>query len=340
MIKFKTASIEKKYRRVGTLSIVAVLFLILVGGIVRSTGSGMGCPDWPTCFGLLVPPTSVEEIPAQFFVDHPEYSSQEFNVYQTWTEYINRLVGALIGLFVLATAALSLVYFKKDRRIPLLSIAVVLLTGFQAWLGKVVVDKNLEGQYVTFHMLLAMVILAMLIVAVHLSKTWTRDKAPSFSIPGWVNWLGAGVVLVTLVQTLIGTQVREEVDMIAESLSFQARETYVDLLGTSFSIHKVFWFVVVAGMIVWVRTLFKHMGDNRVVKLLSAAMMIGVALEVLFGILLANFALPPVLQPAHLLIGSLIFAAQFALFIYVVRIERMGAPSDLALSGIQRNTVA
>lgn len=340
MIKFKTASIEKKYRRVGTISIVAVLFLVLVGGIVRSTGSGMGCPDWPTCFGLLVPPTSVEEIPAEFFAEHPEYSVQEFNVYQTWTEYVNRLVGALIGLLVFATAVLSLVYFKKDKRITFLSIAVVLLTGFQGWLGKVVVDKNLEGQYVTFHMLLAMVILAMLIVAVYFSRSWAKPRSLKVSIPSWVNWLGAGVVLVTLAQTLIGTQVREEVDMIAESLSFQARETYVDQLGATFAFHRVFWFVVVAGLLVWVRALHRFAGSNPVVRNLSIVMIVGVLLEVLFGVILSNFDLPPVVQPLHLLIGTLIFAAQFALFIYVVKLERIGAPSRVPLPGIKRNTVA
>jgi len=72
--------------------------VIIAGGVVRTTQSGMGCPDWPKCFGRWIPPTNASELPPDFEkylrkqdIDHT------FNVYHTWIEYFNRLLGALLG---------------------------------------------------------------------------------------------------------------------------------------------------------------------------------------------------------------------------------------------------
>src|SRR6202012_449047 len=123
----KTTS-KNKFQKINLLSIVLLFVLILAGGVVRSTGSGMGCPDWPKCFGSYVPPTDVSQLPAgykdkyvagrvaknQHFaktLDLFGYSDlaqriradrsilipEDFNVARTWTEYVNRLIGVLSG---------------------------------------------------------------------------------------------------------------------------------------------------------------------------------------------------------------------------------------------------
>ncbi len=320
----RRAPIEVWYRRIGKASVGAVLFLILVGGIVRSTGSGMGCPDWPKCFGLLVPPTEVSEIPADFFASHPGYQTQEFNAFQTWTEYVNRLIGALIGLFALATAALSFGFFKKDKRVVFLSVAALLMVGFEGWLGKLVVDKNLAGGMVTLHMLVAMVIVATLITAVYFAASHNQDEGATRpkGLPGHLTWLGIGVVLVTLAQILVGTQVREEVDVIAAGMNMEGRETWIDSLGAYYSIHKVIWMVLAVGMVIWAKNLLQAK-VTRQFRFFVFVILGSLFAEILFGMLLSYLSLPPVLQPLHLLLATVMFAAQFAVLINLLGVERV-----------------
>lgn len=284
----------------------------------------MGCPDWPTCFGLVVPPSDVSEIPASFFASHPEYEAQEFNVYQTWTEYVNRLVGALIGLFMFATALLSLGFWRKDRRIFALSFGAFVLTGFEGWLGKLVVDQNLEGGMVTLHMLVAMVILAILITAVYLASGHdSRSKAhrPS-GLPAHITWLGLAATLLTLGQILIGTQVREEIDLIAESMNFTARETWVGQLGGYYSLHKVIWVLVAGLIVVWAKNVLDRV-KSKSLRLFAWVMMGSLFAEILLGLVLGNFDLPAALQPLHLLVATILFAAEFAILINVLGAERI-----------------
>jgi len=318
-----SAPIEVWYRRIGKATVGAVLFLILVGGIVRSTGSGMGCPDWPKCFGLMVPPTEVSEIPAEFFASHPEYSSQEFNGFQTWVEYLNRLTGALIGLLALVTAGLSIGFFRKDKRVFFLSVLSLVMVGFEGWLGKLVVDQNLAGGMVTLHMLVAFLIVAMLITAVYFAASHTEEtrRESEQKMPAYMTWLGIGVVLTTLVQVLVGTQVRENIDLIAES--GLDRAAWIDQLGTYYSVHKAVWIVVAVATVIWIRNLFQTK-PGRQIKFFAIVVLVSLFSEILFGMLLSYLSLPPVLQPLHLLLSAVMFSAQFAILINMLGVERVG----------------
>ena len=309
------------YKRIAKVSVGAVLFLILVGGIVRSTGSGMGCPDWPKCFGLLVPPTTVEEIPPAFFEKHPQFETKSFNAFQTWVEYLNRLAGALIGLFTFATAVLSFAFWKSDKRIVVLSVGAMLLTGFEGWLGKLVVDNNLAGSFVTLHLLVAMIIVAMLISANYLVGR-RSEEAPEEAIASrkMLAWLGFGVLILTAAQILIGTQVRESVDEVAASLAFGQRGEWLQS-SLSYSIHKIAWMIVAAAMVVWTKMLLDQV-KNRMVRMLAISLVVLMGMEIIFGVVLSYMELPPVVQPLHMLFANLIFAAEFSILVYVWRIER------------------
>ena len=99
----------ESFRRIALITLAAVYFLIAVGGSVRASGAGMGCPDWPKCFGQWVPPTSEAQLPNDYQKIYADlgYAETRFNVVKTWTEYLNRLIGVTIGLLILITAVVS-----------------------------------------------------------------------------------------------------------------------------------------------------------------------------------------------------------------------------------------
>jgi heme a synthase len=332
----------KRFRNIGVLTVLAVYFLILVGGIVRSTGSGMGCPDWPKCFGSWVPPTDVNELPDDYLdiykekrveknrklagyldkmgfeqaskelFDHPsQYVETEFNVTKTWIEYLNRLVGVVIGILIFLTVLYAIPFLKRDKTVFYLSLFSFVLVGFQGWLGSIVVSTNLLPVTITLHMALALVLVAMLQYAVIRSQSATIDFRFRFS-PKLFNVICL-VALATFVQILIGTQVREEVDMVASEMSGSNRDLWVDQLGLSFYIHRSFSILLLA-LHLYMAYLIYKLKDRRL-SMMTNWMMVLLALEITSGVIMAYFAIPAFLQPLHLTIATLLFGVQFLILI-------------------------
>lgn len=296
----------------GVITVLAVFFLILVGGIVRSTGSGMGCPDWPRCFGQWVPPTHVGELPAdyktRFMIQGKEIA--DFSALKTWTEYVNRLVGVAIGLLIFATLVLSTSYWNRDRVVFWGSLATFLLVGFQGWLGSVVVSTDLHPVLITAHMLLAQVIVCLLIYLV------ARSYQPVLSLPALPGrkrlngWLLLAMTL-TLLQVVLGTQVREAVDLVARELGEYGRPYWIGQLGLPFYIHRSFSIALLGanGYLIWM--LLQQVPAGHLLRNL-AILLAGLLLSaVITGIGMAYLGMPAFLQPVHLLLGSLLLGLQF-----------------------------
>src|ERR687896_2497152 len=150
----------------------ATYFLILVGGLVRASGAGLGCPDWPRCFGSWIPPASAADLPAQFDVS-------QFNPTLMWTEYLNRLLGVTVGFLILATTISAWRNHRHEPRIVWTTTIALLLTGFQGWLGGRVVAHELAAWIVTVHMIVALVIVQMLLYVTVKAGTQGAQGAPS-----------------------------------------------------------------------------------------------------------------------------------------------------------------
>jgi len=341
---------EQRFIRINFITIIVTLLVILAGGIVRSTGSGMGCPDWPKCFDRYVPPTDVSQLPADYkekyvagrlkknekFAKYLESMGkveladsirndksitlpEEFNPAKTWVEYINRLTGVVAGIFLLLTAVYSFTYRKSAKRIIFLSILNILVVGYQAWLGSIVVSTNLAQWVVTVHMLLAVVILTISIYTYNYAKQLNKPQSVIMYRILWLKGFLLFTLIVSVVQIILGTEVRESVDVIAKSLSYNLRGSWIAKVGSVFSYHRdLAILLVVANAIVYKMVIDRFSG--KAAPLLTARfILITLLIQILSGFALAYIAFPPAAQAIHILFATLLFSLQFYLYLLVYR---------------------
>ncbi len=300
------------YRKFGIITIVAVYLLILVGGVVRSTGAGMGCPDWPRCFGQWIPPTDISQLPANykeiFKVQGKEIA--DFDAFKTWIEYVNRLIGVLIGLFIFITFILSFGFFKKDRLVFYLSFLSFILVGFQGWLGSVVVATNLKPMMITLHMILALIIVNLLIYTVTraYNAVFHTEQVTNKKLLNTILTICMGLMLV---QIVLGTQVREAIDEISAALNYTMRDTWIEKIGLNFYIHRSFSLLILALHVYLLYVLKKNVPMQSKLTAWTNALVILIVAEIGSGAVMAYFAIPAFMQPLHLLLGSLIIGVQF-----------------------------
>lgn len=298
------------YQKVALTTVVATIFLIFVGGLVRASGAGLGCPDWPKCFGLWIPPTSVADLPAGF-------DASQFNVFKTWTEYINRLIGVIIGLLITTTFALSFRYRKKEPAVLYSSGLAFVLVLIQGWLGGRVVMTGLDEWLITLHMLLAMIIMMTLIYAVFKASVKELTVSLDTKTSRWMFWAVIFLMLTTFIQLIFGTQVREVIDVLKNMTEPPPRETWISRVGTIDEIHRSFsWVVAIAGGVVFYLAHWWSESDR--IKKLATAILAFLALQIITGIGLYYLALPPVYQVVHLVGIAILIAFEFLLFLLVM----------------------
>ena len=330
------------FHKLAKISLVLVYLVIVAGAVVRMTGSGMGCPDWPKCFGYYIPPTEEETLQWSadrefekgqviikdegLLVANKDFTSASsfnisnwspytkhdyalFNVWHTWIEYINRLFGALAGLATLLLALSSIKYWRNRKKIVLFSWIVVFGMGFQAWLGATVVYSVLEPVKITLHMVMALVIVALLIYLIHLTKSKTQSgQTPKLKA------LLIGALGLTLIQIILGTQVRQFVDEQIDLVGETAKHLWLEDPNVQFYIHRSLSILVflVNGYIWW----YFH---KKQVNLFYVNWIIAlIGLEVLTGISMYYIDFPFGTQPAHLVLASILFGFQFALVLNVL----------------------
>ena len=309
-------------RRWVRTTLVFASLVVLAGSIVRMTGSGMGCPDWPRCFGLTIPPNSaddvewkpatpyqsgrmlvrqdtlwVTEIPhtstdfatdrmAGLWTPYDKHQFTGFNPVHTWVEFINRLIGALTGVPALLFAFLAFVFgWRQKRWRPFLWAMVNLfLLALVAWMGKKVVDGNLIPFSITLHMMGALAILLALSAGLKaLMDSPPRDVLLRKNLL-WIALILAGIQLVG------GTQVREQIDELVHAGI--VRDQWLDALPSWWKFHRSGSWLVFLSQVAWAWPNRKSLAAQWALALVSAQMVT--------GILFVWADMPSWAQPLHL----------------------------------------
>jgi cytochrome c oxidase assembly protein subunit 15 len=321
------------------IALFMVISLIFIGGLVRATGAGLGCPDWPRCWGSWWPPESAEAIPLEKinpakipaeFRDAPD-PRVFFNKEKMWIEYLNRLWGVLAGFAVIAMVVAAMGRLRDKPSYFFLSFATLLAMGFQGWLGALVVRSGLKQNMITIHMAMALVILAMILFTswVAHGKVKLASGAPA-PVRRKLSLLVGVLLVTTLVQVLGGTHVRELLDHVADTRADLARAEWIHHVGFSDHFHRAFsWTVFLSSAGLWWVTRRDWQPMAKRARLAFLLVLVQLAL----GISLAYFGLPPASQFLHLGVAAALAAVAFRLVLDLVPGQSPGPASpDTAAS--------
>lgn len=325
----------KNLQRWTRISLVVVYLVIAAGATVRMTGSGMGCPDWPKCFGYYVPPTQLEQLlwkpnhsfqkgnviikEEQLWVAANSFTSSElfntenwlpytkhsyakFNAKHTWIEFINRLFGALSGLAVLILFIYSVKWWRKKPIILIFSTLSLVGILFQAWLGKTVVDSNLLPLKISLHMLMALLLIGFLLVVRVASKSFGLSKLPSRK----VRWVLYSTFILTLIQIILGIQVRQFIDFQTDRWGYNLPQFWLATPELSFYLHRSLSLLVL-GLNIW---LFLSVLKERLEQVFIKRILWLVGGEIGLGVVMYYFHFPFATQPLHLVLATFLFGVQ------------------------------
>lgn len=292
-----------------TATFILTFLVILAGGIVRTTQSGMGCPDWPRCFGKWIPPVNESQLPA----DYEKYLRAQdidhtFNVYHTWIEYLNRLLGAALGLFSLIQ--FWLLYKKRNEfvsafRLAAAFLTVVILTGL---LGALVVKFNLAHASISIHLFFA-ILLAQIQLGLYMTTFGNfNKKTAGIKIKRTLFLL----LLIMIVQAILGTMVRIYIDDVSMRLNYDQREAWLANPPAVFYIHRsfsVFVFISVFYASFICRTV-------EALRIPFQRLMTVIIMSLLTGIGLYYLDMPAIAQPIHLILATLAITQTMYLLLY------------------------
>ena len=278
------------FRSAVTATILSYL-LIFVGGLVRVSGSGMGCPDWPKCFGRWIPPTHIDQIPS--YID-----ATSFNIVLAWIEYSNRSLGVLVGLSIIILNVVAIYYFRKELKLFFSSILSLILVIANGILGAIVVSSVLNPFIVSLHMILAlMLVSALSYICIESYKLIHIEKFKNLEIN---KILSRSLILfwvLIVVEILLGTGIRTNLELVSIENPLLSKGEQLNVLSSYKYLHSLLGF----GLLFFSIYINYHLRDNSLLlaKQLGYFILAMVALQIFLGELMVFFDLPQLTRLFH-----------------------------------------
>jgi cytochrome c oxidase assembly protein subunit 15 len=273
----------RRYAQVTAVALAALALIVLTGAGVRLTGSGLGCPDWPKCYGAAVPPLDTHAV----------------------IEYGNRLLTGFVGFAVIAASALA--FFRMPYRWHLALFGALLPLGViaQAILGALVVKYHLAPGLVMSHFILSMMLLDAAFALAWCSRyePWERrrseDRLGVWAVRALIP-LGQLTILAGTIATASGPHAGAHAGQLVHRFTFEGGKTLEWVVQRHAAIATVYGLAAIA---VWF-LLRRPGGDRRAVRPLTVVLGL-LALQGAIGGLQWALELPSEIVWVHVAIATL-----------------------------------
>jgi len=303
----------RRFSNLALSALISTILLIMVGSIVRVTGNGLGCPDWPLCHGRAIPPFLLS----------------------AWVEFFHRLFGGAVVIQVATLIILSWRWFRPDKWIYRTAIFISIVLTIQVALGGIHVIYELPRWTGWIHTGVAMLVAGSVAVWVAVARKETRQLGARTAklledtrLPLWTA-IAAGASYVLMLTGSLVT--RTGASLVCPDFPACGLETVPDNLQTIVLIqmvHRISAFVVAFAIILTVWHLFRASGRDRGIQKVSWSLVALLALQFALGISNVLLALPMWSRVLHLGTAATIWVFLVILSVTLVR----GAKQDIVLS--------
>jgi heme a synthase len=273
------------------VSTILSYLLIFVGGLVRVSGSGMGCPDWPRCFGRWIPPTNVDQIPS--YID-----PTAFNIVLAWIEYGNRSLGVLVGFSIIVLNIIAIYYFRKEAKLFISAILSLILVLANGALGAIVVSSVLNPFLVSLHMILALMLVSVLSYAciesyklIHVEKFKNLEGNKTLSNSLIIFWI------LIFVEILLGTGIRTNLELVSIENPLLSKGELLNALDSYKYFHSFLGFTLLF-LSIYIYVKLKN-NSLYIVKFLGIFILGMIIIQIFLGEMMVFFELPQLTRLFH-----------------------------------------